>query len=98
MQNSPDRLFTAIARSLRADVLPGLSDPYARSQVTAAIEILGNLASRVVWRSDIDHDALAALAADVASGVEDMTTRSAMLEALDAELTRLRTARFGEEL
>ena len=59
MQNSPDRLFAAIARSLRTDVLPGLDDPYARSQVTAAIEILGNLASRLVWRSDIDRKALA---------------------------------------
>ncbi|MCP3976936.1 MAG: hypothetical protein GY720_20810 [bacterium] len=97
MQNSPDRLFQAMARSLRADVLPGLSDPYARAQVTAAIEILGNLASRVVWRADIDHDAMAELAAEIAGGADDEATRAAMLAALDDELARLRTARFGEE-
>jgi hypothetical protein len=52
MQNSLDRLFEGIATSLRETVLPAVSDPYARSQVTAAIELLGNIAARVQWRTD----------------------------------------------
>jgi hypothetical protein len=56
MQNSLDRLFEGIATSLRETVLPAVEDPYARSQVTAAIELLGNIAARVQWRTDqIDH-------------------------------------------
>ena len=60
MQNSLERLCDGIAASLREDVAPAIEDPYARAQVTAAIELLGNLAARVEWRSDllreeIDH-------------------------------------------
>ena len=60
MQNSLERLCDGIATSLREDVAPAIEDPYARAQVTAAIELLGNLAARVEWRSDllreeIDH-------------------------------------------
>ncbi|HSG80309.1 MAG TPA: hypothetical protein VLD62_12060 [Acidimicrobiia bacterium] len=52
MQNSLDRLFEGIATSLRETVLPAVEDPYARSQVTAAIELLGNIGARVQWRAD----------------------------------------------
>jgi hypothetical protein len=52
MQNSLDRLFEGIALSLREAVLPAVDDPYARSQVAAAIELVGNLGARVQWRSD----------------------------------------------
>ncbi len=52
MQNSLDRLFEGIATSLRETVLPAVDDPYARSQVTAAIELLGNIGARVQWRTD----------------------------------------------
>lgn len=60
MQNSLERLCEGIATSLREDVAPAVEDPYARAQVTAAIELLGNLAVRVEWRSgllrdEIDH-------------------------------------------
>ena len=96
MQNSPERLFEGIARALRGDVLPHLEDPYARAQVTAAIEILGNLASRLQWQDDIDHDGLRQLAERAAAGADDAAARADILAALDAELERLRSARFGE--
>ncbi len=44
MQNSLDRLFEGISISLRDSVLPALSDDFAQAQLSAAIEILGNLA------------------------------------------------------
>jgi hypothetical protein len=53
VQNSLERLCDGIAASLREDVAPAIEDPYARAQVTAAIELLGNLAARVEWRSDL---------------------------------------------
>jgi hypothetical protein len=52
MQNSLERIFEGTAASLRDHVLPEVADPYAKSQVAAAIELLGNLATRVEWRSD----------------------------------------------
>jgi hypothetical protein len=50
VQNSLPRLFDGLASSLRDDVLPQLGDPYARAQVLAAVELLGNLGERVEWR------------------------------------------------
>ena len=41
-----NRRVPARARAARLD------DPYARAQVAAAIELLGNLATRVEWRAD----------------------------------------------
>ena len=56
MQNSLERIFEGLAASLSESVLPAVDDPYARSQVAAAIELIGNLGSRVQWRTDqIDH-------------------------------------------
>jgi hypothetical protein len=52
MQNSLERIFEGTAASLREHVLPLLDDPYARAQVAAATELLGNLATRVEWRAD----------------------------------------------
>ncbi len=98
MQNSIERLFAGLAHALHHDVLPQLTDSYARSQVTAAIEILGNLSTRVTWADHVDPDSLADLAKAVAAGAEDDATRGAMLAALDQELERLRSARFGRDL
>lgn len=53
MQNSLERLFEGMQEALRDFVLPEVDDPYARAQVTATIELLGNLATRVQWR--VDH-------------------------------------------
>jgi hypothetical protein len=51
MQNSLERIFEGTAASLREHVLPEVEDPYAKAQVAATIELLGNLATRVEWRS-----------------------------------------------
>jgi hypothetical protein len=53
VQNSLERLFEGLATSLREDVAPAVEDPYAKAQVSAAIELLANLAVRVEWRADL---------------------------------------------
>jgi hypothetical protein len=70
MQSSLPRLIDGIIAALRDTVLPALDDAYVRTQVTAAIELLDNLATRVEWRradlAEIDQRAEAALAAAIA--------------------------------
>jgi hypothetical protein len=56
VQNSLERIFEGMSSSLREHVLPEVGDPYARAQVAAAIELLGNLATRVEWRADLLHE------------------------------------------
>lgn len=67
MPGSLDRLLGGMADALRATVLPAVDEPYARAQVAACIELLGNLATRVEWRLDhlqlVTEQAEAALAA-----------------------------------
>ena len=97
MQNSLDRLFEGIALALRRDIAPHLTDPYAKAQVSAAVELLGNLASRVIWAGGEDESALVELSAAVADGTADPDLRRSMLAALDAELSKLRGARYPSE-
>lgn len=52
MQNSLDRLLGGIAEILDDAVAPEVTDPWVRSQVTAAAELLGQLRVRVTW--DVD--------------------------------------------
>lgn len=52
MQNSLDRIFEALENTLRNIVAPTLTDPYTLSQVISVAEIIGNLSTRVEWRSD----------------------------------------------
>jgi hypothetical protein len=52
MQNSLERLLEGMAASLHTTVLPVVDDDFARGQVRACIELLGNLATRVEWRCD----------------------------------------------
>jgi 3-dehydroquinate dehydratase len=59
VQNALERLFEGIATSLREDVSPAVQDPYARAQVSAAIELLANLAVRVEWRADLLREEIA---------------------------------------
>jgi hypothetical protein len=49
IQNSLDRILEGIATRLHVDVLPALDDAHAINQVRAAIELLGNLATRTTW-------------------------------------------------
>lgn len=67
MQNSLERLFEGIAVSLRDVVLPEVGDPYARSQLRAAIELLGNLSTRVELR----HDQLETLIERIATALTE---------------------------
>ena len=53
MQNSLERLFVGMATALHERVLPSVSDDAAAAQVRAAIELLGNLSTRVTW--DLAH-------------------------------------------
>ena len=48
-QLSLGRIFEGLAASLSDEVAPHVSDPYARAQIRAAVEVLGNLATRVEW-------------------------------------------------
>lgn len=64
MPGSLDRLFAGMAETLRDTVLPAVDEPYARAQVAACIELLGNLATRVEWR--LDHLQLVTERADAA--------------------------------
>lgn len=52
MQNSLDRLLGGIAEILTEKVESEVSDPWVRSQVTAAADLLSQLAVRVTW--DVD--------------------------------------------
>jgi hypothetical protein len=52
MQNSLPRLFAGITDALRDVILPAVGDDYARAQLTACIEVLANVATRVEWRAD----------------------------------------------
>lgn len=42
-------LLGGIAASLEKEVLPHVEDPFGRMQVKAAVELLGNLATRTTW-------------------------------------------------
>jgi hypothetical protein len=74
MPSSLERLFAGMADSLRDTVLPEIGDDYARAQVAACIELLGNLATRVEWRRDhlaaVTDRAEAAVAAATAAAPE----------------------------
>jgi hypothetical protein len=97
VQNSLDRLFEGLATSLREDVAPAVEDPYARAQVSAAIELLANLAVRVEWRADLLREEIERIrsvldTADTRSAVRDepmpadgttlVASRAAHLDAL----------------
>lgn len=84
MQNSLDRIFEGIARSLSEDVAPHVEDPYARSQVMAAVELVNNLATRVEWRRE-------PLLADIAAAREVLAAAGAAVDEVDP-------AASGEEM
>lgn len=67
IQNSLDRLFAGLIDTLRDVVMPATDDAFARVQLSACIEILANLATRVEWdRAQLEQttaEAAVALAA-----------------------------------
>jgi hypothetical protein len=44
-----ERVFEAVVKVLRADVIPNVSDPYARGQAVGVIDLMNNIAGRVEW-------------------------------------------------
>ena len=43
------RLIDGIVATMRADVIPHVSDPYARGQAVGVIDLLHNIAPRIEW-------------------------------------------------
>lgn len=43
------RLIEGIIATMRSDVIPNVSDPYARGQAVGVIDLLNNLAPRLEW-------------------------------------------------
>ena len=46
MNNSLDRLIEGVAATLRSDVIPNVTDAYARGQAIGVIDLLNNIAPR----------------------------------------------------
>jgi len=49
MNNSLERLIAGIMATLRADVIPNVTDAYARGQAIGVIDLLNNMAPRLEW-------------------------------------------------
>ena len=49
MNNSLDRLIEGITATLRAHVIPNVTDAYARGQAIGVIDLLNNIAPRLEW-------------------------------------------------
>jgi len=100
MVNSLERLFTEIIETLdRAG--QSVSDPYARSQVFAVIDILTNLASRVEWkRSDLEATIsdLQGLFGEIVHLLGRNGACPAALTALREQLSSAATVQPGEDL
>lgn len=43
------RLIEGIIATMRSDVIPNVSDPYARGQAIGVIDLLNNIAPRIEW-------------------------------------------------
>lgn len=73
------RLIEGIIATMRSDVIPNVSDPFARGQAIGVIDLLNNIAPRVEWSQaplQASADAKAHLLADVASLVPDLELRA----------------------
>ena len=49
MNNSLERLIAGIMATLRTDVIPNVSDAYARGQAIGVIDLLNNIGPRLEW-------------------------------------------------
>ncbi|MGV3553410.1 hypothetical protein [Rhizobium sp.] len=104
MNNSLERLVEGIIATLRTDVIPNVTDDYARGQAIGVIDLLNNIAPRLEWehgpllkalaaRRDVIDDvgALLALPAGRQPVAEPSTSRELLAERdrLDAEICEL---------
>ena len=107
MNISLDRLLEGIIATLRTDVIPNVSDAYARGQAVGVIDLLNNIGPRIEWARAPVAAAIAekrALLRAVAKLLPDMPARAATdeIEAtstaeLSAERDRL-DAEIGDVL
>ena len=44
-----ERVFEGIVKVMRADVIPNVSDPFARGQAVGVIDLINNVAARIEW-------------------------------------------------
>jgi len=49
VNNSLERLIAGIIATLRTDVIPNVTDDYARGQAIGVIDLLNNIAPRLEW-------------------------------------------------
>lgn len=100
MQNSLSRLLEGMAHTLHRAVLPNLEDDYARAQVLACIEIMGNLETRVTWTPEHAERRVRRLVdtiADVAPDLPDDPDLAAV-RAVAAEASRGTDDQDGREV
>lgn len=80
-----ERVFDGIVRALRADVIPNVSDPFARGQAVGVIDLINNIAGRVEWAREPLLDAMREKRRLLASAAEALgEPRPAPSEALEA--------------
>jgi hypothetical protein len=59
MNNSLERLIAGIIATLRTDVIPNVTDAYARGQAIGVIDLLNNIAPRLEWARALLAEAVA---------------------------------------
>jgi hypothetical protein len=102
VNNSLDRLIGGIIATLRAHVIPNVTDGYARGQAIGVIDLLNNIAPRLEWARAPLAEAVAerrstiravrALVPDAPAGEDELSDQalaSASSAALAAERDRL---------
>ena len=87
MQNSLPRLCEGIALTLNDVVLPSVTEPFARGQTLAAIELLRNLATRVSWNDTQARASAQRLVDELAQELTDL---------IADELSRTRSGMFSK--
>ena len=95
MKIALERLIEGIIATLRADVIPNVSDSYARGQAVGVIDLLNNIGGRVEWARapllQAIEDKLAVLAGVAKVAPEVSLPSAGDLDKLgSAELSQLR--------
>src|ERR1700733_8119256 len=95
MNNSLERLIAGIIATLRTDVIPNVSDAYARGQAIGVIDVLNTIAPRLEWAGGSGPPAAQAVRAlgpqapAGTAGLSDQALAAASSAALAAERDRL---------
>jgi hypothetical protein len=97
MQNSLPRLCEGIALTLNDVVLPSVTEPFARGQTLAAIELLRNLATRVSWNDTQARVSAQRLVDELALEHPDLNAvLSGLTDLIADELSRTRSGMFSK--